>query len=342
MKFGLKRKKLLQSVATMEEADYTKEPELGEIYQRLVHNRKDFENVLEKDMKSVMQISSLDLALEQHTKHLTKVSSDVASASKVIYNTSVGTTAVVIRVSEQHEELTNTIVSTSEESHMIYKKIREGQKELTAIRELSNRTIKMSEGMQNDMNELSNVITHMNEVISGIESISSQTNLLALNASIEAARAGEQGKGFSVVAEQIQKLSEQTKTAVESIGAIVREVVKNTEHAVTAMEENASHAQNGMESIQRANESAALITSSNEELTQQIHEIDKAAEVIRTNSNEVSEHMKQVSDTTQKNCTAVEQVSAATEENSAGTESLAEIVKQIKILSDRLNQEVQN
>lgn len=178
-------------------------------------------------------------------------------------------------------------------------------------------------------------------IIQTITKISSQTNILALNASIEAARAGEQGKGFAVVAEQIQKLSEQTKTAVESIGTIVREVVKNTEQAVTAMEENASYAQNGMESIQRANESAALITSSNKELVGQIHEIDKATEVVCRNSDEVSEHMRQISDTTKRNCTAVEQVSAATEENSAGTESLAEIVKQIKMLSEQLNQVVQ-
>ena len=51
----------------------------------------------------------------------------------------------------------------------------------------------MSQNMQKDMDELSNVITHINEVISGINSISRRTNMLALNASIEAARAGEAG-----------------------------------------------------------------------------------------------------------------------------------------------------
>ena len=60
------------------------------------------------------------------------------------------------------------------------------------------------------MNTLLDVVNHMNEVIAGINSISSQTNLLALNASIEAARAGEAGRGFAVVAEEIRKLAEQT------------------------------------------------------------------------------------------------------------------------------------
>lgn len=174
-------------------------------------------------------------------------------------------------------------------------------------------------------------------IIQTITSISSRTNILALNASIEAARAGEHGKGFAVVAEEIQKLSEQTRAAVESIGNIVREVVKNTEEAVDAMEKNAVHTQNGMESIRKANESAAVITSSNEELAGQIHEIEKTAEVIRTKSGEVAENMKQVNENTQVNCNAVEHVSAATQENSAGTQSLAAIVEQIRELSEKLN-----
>ena len=96
-----------------------------------------------------------------------------------------------------------------------------------------------------------------------------------------------------------------------------------------------------MESIQKANESADIITSSNEELTGQIHEIDKVAEIIREKSGEVTVNMKQISNNTQQNCNAVEQVSAATQENSAGTENLAEIARQIKELSEQLNKVVQ-
>lgn len=178
-------------------------------------------------------------------------------------------------------------------------------------------------------------------IIETITHISSQTNILALNATIEAARAGEHGKGFAVVAEEIQKLAEQTKTAVESIGSIVHEVVNNTEDAVRVMEQNAVYTQKGMESIQKANESASIITDSNKELTQQIHEIDKVAEIIRMKSGEIADNMKQISNNTQENCNAVEQVSAATQENTAGTEGLAEIVSRINELSEKLNEVVQ-
>jgi len=204
------------------------------------------------------------------------------------------------------------------------------------------------EQIHSSTNECKEVIHMLGEeskeiigIVETITSISGRTNILALNATIEAARAGEHGKGFAVVAGEIQKLSEQTKGAVENIGSIVHEVVNNTEAAVEAMEQNVLYTKKGMDSIREANESAKNITASSEELAGQIHEIDITAEVIREKSGEAAGNMKQISDNTQKNCDAVEQVSAATQENMAGTESLADIVEQIKELSEQLNKVVQ-
>lgn len=211
--------------------------------------------------------------------------------------------------------------------------------EATADMEQIHDSTNTCKGIINNLGEESKEIIGIVETITNI---SSRTNILALNAAIEAARAGEHGRGFAVVAEEIQKLSEQTKSAVENIGAIVQEVVRDTEAAVAAMETNAAHTQNGMESIQKANESTVLIASSNEELAQQIHAIDAAAEVIKGKSGEVSGRMREIRGNTQKNCDAVEHVTAATQENSAGTECLSEIVEQIKKLAEQLNTVVQS
>ena len=121
----------------------------------------------------------------------------------------------------------------------------------------------------------------------------------------------------------------------------VHQVVHNTEEAVNAMGENVIFTENGMESIRKANESATLITASNEELEKQIHLIDAVAGEIKISSDEVAENMKQINDNTQQNCSAVELVTASTQENTASTEKLAEIVEQIRVLSERLNKVVQ-
>ncbi len=245
-------------------------------------------------------------------------------------------------ITEQLAELSNMNHRTAMLTDQIGANTRENQKRM------DDATANM-EQIHTSTNECKQIVTNLGEqskeiigIVQTITSISSKTNILALNAAIEAARAGENGKGFAVVAKEIQKLSEQTKTAVESIGVIVHEVVENTGSAVEAMEQNALLTQNGMESIQKANESSVMIKASNEELTQQIHSINTTAEIIRRKSDEVSDSMKQISDNTQQNCNAVEHVTAATQENSAGTESLAEIVEQIKGLSAQLNEVVQN
>ncbi len=244
-------------------------------------------------------------------------------------------------MTKQLEELSNMNHRTAQLTDYIGQNTRENQELMQAATENMQQINQSTEECEQIIRTLGEDSKEIIGIVQTITGISSKTNILALNASIEAARAGDAGRGFAVVAEEIQKLAEQTKKAVESIGEIVAEVVKNTEDAVDAMGENAKNARAGMESIRKANQSAASITSSNVELTGQIHEIDKTAEDIREKGSEVAQRMQQISKNTQENCMAVEQVSAATQENSAGTESLAEIVEQIKELSAKLNQVVQ-
>ncbi len=178
-------------------------------------------------------------------------------------------------------------------------------------------------------------------IIQVITGISNRTKILALNASIEAARAGEHGKGFAVVAEEIRALSEQTNVAVENIGKIVNQVVQKTEDAVSAMEQSVSLTEQGMDSIKMAEESAALITTSNKKMSEQVVSMDKISESVRSHGQEMAQGMDQVSENTQKNFRSVEQVTAATEENCAGITSLSEFVERIKEISQQLSEMVQ-
>lgn len=171
------------------------------------------------------------------------------------------------------------------------------------------------------------------DIIRVITGISNQTNILALNASIEAARAGEYGKGFAVVAGEIQKLSEQTKAAVDNIGKIVTEVVQYTDNAVSVMEQSVQLTMVGMERIEEVGNSTALITSSNSQMSDQILEMDKTVENIKSQSDEVAKGMEQVHSNTQGNYNAVEHVAAATQENTAGVAEIENLVERIKVLA---------
>ena len=176
-------------------------------------------------------------------------------------------------------------------------------------------------------------------IIQVITGISTQTNILALNASIEAARAGEHGKGFAVVADEIQKLSEQTKQAVESIGAIVRQVVNNTERTVLSIEESVTLTQEGVAKIKEAENSTLKITKSNEAMTLRIQQMDYISERVASSEKNVVAAMEGISNNTMQNVNAVEHVTTATKDNNQAAKQLVEMVEQIRALAERLNEE---
>lgn len=257
-------------------------------------------------------------------------------------------TAAVENTNQKMQDITEKIINLSDLNHeaatltgQIELNTRENQKRMDEATENMEQIFQGTDECKQIIFTLGEASKEIMGIIGTITNISAQTNILALNASIEAARAGEHGRGFAVVAQEIQKLSEQTKSATEHIGVIVRGVVDNTEKAVASMEQNVTYTRSGMESIRKANESATTITVSNGELSRQIQEIDAMAEVIRERSGEVAESMQKISHNTQQNCAAVEQISAATQENSAGMSSLSGFVEDIKDNVEQLNALVQ-
>lgn len=226
MAFQNKKTALMQAVAELKEADYSKMPELNKIYQRLVKARKQFAEVFDKNIKAVMQISSLDLMLHHQTEKINDISNNVTKATETIFGSSVG------NANNRHEELTNTIIQVAEATDEIYQKTTDGQTELTAIKDLSDQTINASRQMQKDMSNLTEIIAQLSAVISGIDAISLQTNLLALNASVEASRAGEAGKGFAVVASEIRELAEETQKLTGNMSSFVDNMKKASHQSV--------------------------------------------------------------------------------------------------------------
>lgn len=287
MKLGKSEMNLVQAMAGMQPADYSKIPELGAVYQRLLNGREGFKDILDKDLKGVMQISSLDLVLKQRTDEMDAIVHDVADSSEIIFKAAEETADAAGIVAGQHEELTNTIIKASEETKDVYEKIEAGQQELTDIRNLSNQTIEVSKEMQKDMDELFEVINHMNEVIAGINSISSQTNLLALNASIEAARAGEAGKGFAVVAEEIRKLAEETQKLTGNMGKFV-EGIRN------ASEKSAKSATNTIDALGVMTEKIGMVWEINEENQNNVSKVNNDISSLAAVSEEISSCMTEM------------------------------------------------
>ncbi len=146
-------------------------------------------------------------------------------------------------------------------------------------------------------------------ILETIEDIASQTNLLALNAAIEAARAGEQGKGFAVVADEVRKLAERSSLATKEISAIINNIQKTVNEAVSAMKASENEVEAGMKHANSAGKVLNDILGSAEAVYKQAENAGQAAAKVRTAATELVQ--------------AVDSVSAVIEENTAATKEMA-------------------
>lgn len=128
-----------------------------------------------------------------------------------------------------------------------------------------------------------------------IDSISSQTNLLALNASIEAARAGEAGKGFPVVAEQIRKLSTETKDSSGQISEALSRLDEISGKMTSSIEETLKLIQVTLEKVTQTGENVNKITQDSSLLGEHIQTIDSAMKEVESSNRQLVENMEQVS-----------------------------------------------
>lgn len=292
---GKRKTVLMKAVSQLKQADYSREPELSDMYNRLSNGRDQFAEVFDKNINAVMQISSLDLTMHHQTQKIVDISNKIAKTTESIFGATTGST------NNPQEELTNTIIRISEKSDEVYRKIEEGQEDLTSIKDLSSETITAASAMQSDMDELMSIINHISSILSGIDTISLQTNLLALNASVEAARAGEAGKGFAVVAGEIRELAEETQKLTKDMGTFVENMkhaskksVQSSDSTIQSLNTMADKITNVWELNDRSKQAISQINDSISSMASVSEEISSSMSEMENQLNESTEFMRTV------------------------------------------------
>lgn len=180
-------------------------------------------------------------------------------------------------------------------------------------------------------------IGQITQVITGI---ADQTNLLALNAAIEAARAGDAGKGFSVVAEEVRQLAEQSGEAARQIAQLIQEMQKQTSNAVKVMNEAKIVAAEQVEAVQETGKAFEEISVGIEEIGEKIKEITNNLEKMNSEKNEVLSFMENISAVAEETAASSEQVSASTQEQTAAIQEIASQAEQLDQLVDKLAENI--
>ncbi|WP_322786205.1 methyl-accepting chemotaxis protein [Propionispira raffinosivorans] len=173
------------------------------------------------------------------------------------------------------------------------------------------------------VSELEEKSKQIGKIVEVISNIAGQTNLLALNAAIEAARAGDAGRGFSVVAEEVRKLAEQSSQSTKEIIDLITEIQAKTNNAVTFMTDSKKEVNAGTAVVNIAGQSFTGIVQMVQQISEQIHEISAASEQLASGSQSVIDSAEKIAQESKRSAEQTQTISAATEEQSASMEEIA-------------------
>lgn len=190
---------------------------------------------------------------------------------------------------------------------------------MNAIREQIQETSKRIKRLGESSQEIG-------EITELISDITEQTNVLALNAAIQAASAGEAGRGFSVVAEEVQRLAERSGDATRQIAALVKTIQTDTQDAVAAMEQSTQGVVQGAKLSDAAGSALVDIDRVTRELSALIEAISNEAKREAESANVVAAN--------------IQHIFAVTEQTGDGTRSTAQMVHELSRTADELRQSV--
>ena len=164
------------------------------------------------------------------------------------------------------------------------------------------------------------------EITELISDITEQTNVLALNAAIQAASAGEAGRGFSVVAEEVQRLAERSADATRQISALVKAIQTDTQDAVGAMERSTQGVVEGAKLSDTAGTALSEIDRVSRRLSELIQHISNSTAREANLANGVAE--------------SIQHIFAVTEQTGEGTKATASQVRELSRMAEELSQSV--
>ncbi len=178
--------------------------------------------------------------------------------------------------------------------------------------------------IKDKIDETNKVIAKMSEILVGIEDIASQTKLLSLNASIEAARAGELGKGFSVVADNIRTLSENTAQELVRIKDIIQNITGDFKACAESIDVAVKNNEESSKSISQVISSFEAVDNAIQDTSRQVQLISAAVEETNTQLQGVSHDIVTLGQASESNAAASEEVNASVEELTALMNSVDE------------------
>ena len=294
--------------------------------------------------QSQVQMQIMDI-IKKETSSSTKMVDSLYNASENIAhsmkNISASTEKIVENITEQNymtQNIQDAISNTQEYSFEMVavatvsnEEIQTNQNMLEALKAQSEQIAENNAFVTEAMEQLQEKIGKVASIANMILKISNQTTILSLNASVESVRAGEAGRGFSVVAEQIRQLAEETKDSTKSISDLVDELNDNTKKVANAVGVSLKAADSQNQMIGATADAFEQLSGNMNLLINNIQEIGGRINHLSEANNQIVENITQLS-------ALSEEVSANAEETHNLTERNVDFARQTWESIQRMNE----
>lgn len=218
------------------------------------------------------------------------------------------------------EELTASIASVSEQVRLTADNAsKANMRSLEAEKNVETCNQQM-QSMINAMSDIKAGSAKIGDIIKNIEDIAEQTNLLSLNAAIEAARAGEAGRGFSVVAEEVRSLAEESAIAAKNTAKLIIKSIETVENGTSIVNETA--------------ESLTQVVNNTTEITSIISEIADAAREQAAAIEQINTGFEQMSDAVTTNSMTAQESAQSSEELANQAQNLKGLIGRFSLKDD--------
>lgn len=285
------------------------------------------EQQIESERRARLRIEEVLRALNQTAEGLAGAASEILAATSEQAAAAAEEAAAVQETSVTVEELKQVAALSSQKSGTVASLALQSEEVTLSGREAVDRTVEgmgrirdQVQSIASSMSRLSEQTQAVGEIISTVQDLAEQSNMLAVNAAIEAARAGEHGYGFSVVANEVRSLAEQSRQATVQVRSILGEIQKAVNTALVTTDAGTRSVENGMELVNRAGE---VIRS----LTETISHSSNAASQIRASADQHTAGVDQIAQA----ISAIHDASVQALESTRQTERAARVLNEMSM-----------
>lgn len=300
---------------------------LGEYFNKMIdgqeHIIKNIRNFSEDLSASSEEISASTEEISSATEEIAAQVQQIADNSDRQNGLIVDTSEVLIELSSLVQIAQNKAITAKVNSDSTLKVAHAGRDEVEKTVAAINNISTASDETEKVLDVLAELSSKISGITKTINDISEQTNLLALNAAIEAARAGEHGKGFTVVAEEVRNLSEQTSNGAQEISTLINKMTGLTKKAVDSMVSSKDAVEKGVLVANNTDKSFVNIISAIDQIATDINQIVDVTKNEVASSEEIVKLIDSVATMSEKTSASSQQVAAAAEEQASTIQNIA-------------------